>query len=99
MSSYLEPLLYFAAALFALGTYGLLTRKDPVASLLSLQVITHAVLIALVALGRGLASSAPQDATFPDSFATLVIAALGAQAVVGLSLVAYARRGDGSPEH
>ncbi len=93
MSSYIEPLLYIAAALIAVGTYGLLTRKDPVASLLSLQIITHAIRITLVALGRGLASSASRDATFPDTFAALVIAALGAQAVVGLSLVLYVRRG------
>ena len=103
MNIALEPLLYIAAALIAVGTYGLLTRKDPVASLLSLQIITHAILIALVALGRGLASGTPAEATFPDTFAALVIAVLGTQAVVGLSLVLYVRRGgargsDSAPE-
>ena len=81
-----EPFLYLAALLFSLGIYGLLTRREAHSAIVSLQIVTHATLIALVALQRGTHPGTGPDAAFADAFGALVVVILGVQAVVGLSL-------------
>lgn len=94
----IEPFLYLAALLFALGIYGFLTRREVLARLAALQVATHGALIALVALGRGAQSGRGSDAEFADAFGVLVVALLCLQAVVGTSLAlglrAYSKAAD-----
>ena len=89
MNVSLEPFLHLAALLFSLGIYGLLTRREAHSAIASLQIVTHAILITLVALQRGTHPGTGPDAGFADAFGALVVMILGVQTVVGLSLVLH----------
>jgi NADH:ubiquinone oxidoreductase subunit K len=91
MSPTLEPFLHLAALLLSLGVYGLLARRDAHSAVASLQIMAHAIVIALVALSRGTHPRTAADAGFADAFGALVIMLLGVQAVIGLSLVHHRR--------
>ena len=77
----LQPYLLLTAALFALGIYGLLTRRNAVGMLLSVELMANAVNINLVAFSRYHGGSAGQV------FAVFAIALTVAEVVVGLALV------------
>jgi len=82
--------LLVTAALFALGTYGVLSRRDVIAILASVEVMMGAALLLLVALGAA-RSGVGADSVHAVSLLVLVLAA--AEAAVGLALlVAVARR-------
>lgn len=94
MNVSLEPFLHLAAALLALGIYGLLTRRETHSAIASLQIITHAIVIALVALQRGSHPGTGPGAGFADAFGALVVMILGVQAIVGLSLILHQQSAD-----
>lgn len=77
----LNQFLFLAAILFCIGTYGVLTRRNAVMVLMSIELILNAVNINLVAFGtqRGLASG--------QTFALFVIAVAAAEVGVGLAIV------------
>ena len=77
----LQPYLLLTATLFALGIYGLLTRRNAVGMLLSVELMANAVNINLVAFSRYHGGSAGQV------FAVFAIALTVAEVVVGLALV------------
>ena len=95
MNLSLEPFLHLAALLFSLGIYGLLTRRETHSAIASLQIVTHATLIALIALQRGIHPGTGPDAGFADAFGALVVMILSVQAVVGLSLALHQQPGRG----
>ena len=72
--------LIVAAALFALGTIGVLTRRNVVIVLMSIELILNAVNLNLVAFSRlwGLQGQV---------FAIFVIAVAAAEAAVGLGII------------
>ena len=70
-----------AALLFAMGVYGVLTRRNGVLVLMSVELILNAVNINLVAFG------AFQDNIQGDVFAIFVIAVAAAEVGVGLAMV------------
>ena len=76
-----------AAALFAVGLYGVLTRRDIVAILASVEVMLGAALVLLVGLG---ASS--QAAVKVEGVALLVLVVAAAEAAVGLALLVNVAR-------
>lgn len=77
-----------AAALFCLGLYGILTRRDVVAVLCSIEVMLAGALVLLVGLGAESGSAVRIEAT---ALIILVVAAAGA--AVGLALlIAVAQR-------
>lgn len=77
-----------AAALFAGGLYGLLTRRDIVAVLACVEVMLGGALVLLVGLG----ASGP-GAVRVEGIALLVLVVAAAEASVGLALlVSIARR-------
>ncbi len=82
--------LIFAAALFALGLYGVLARKNAIAILMGIELMLNAVNINLVAFWRygNLAAITGQV------FAVIVFAVAAAEVAVGLALVIslYRRR-------
>ena len=82
--------LIFAAALFSIGLYGVLARKNAIAILMGIELMLNAVNINLVAFWRygDLANIAGQ------AFAVLVFAVAAAEVAVGLALVIsiYRRR-------
>ena len=77
----LNQFLLLAAALFCIGVYGVLTRRNGVLVLMSVELILNAVNINLVAFG------AFQDNVMGDVLAVFVIAVAAAEVGVGLAMV------------
>jgi NADH:ubiquinone oxidoreductase subunit K len=75
--------LLVAAGLFALGTFGVLARRNAVAILMSIELMLNAVNLNLVAFWRYIA---PQSVT-GQAFAVFVFAVAAAEAAVGLALI------------
>ncbi len=78
---FLNQFLLFAAALFCIGVYGVLTRKNGVLMLMSIELILNAVNINLVAFGAYTGTISGQV------FALFVIAVAAAEVGVGLAIV------------
>ena len=79
----LQHFLVLSAILFSIGIFGVLTRRNAVAILLSLELIFNAVNINLVAFSYYVT---PQWIT-GQIFAVFVITIAAAEVVVGLSIV------------
>jgi NADH:ubiquinone oxidoreductase subunit K len=79
----LNQFLILAAALFAMGVYGLLIRRNIVLILLSVELMLNAVNINLVAFESVLVSS---DA-IGQIFAIFVITVAAAEVGIGLAIV------------
>ena len=77
----LNEFLMLAAALFCIGVYGVLARKNGVMVLMSIELILNAVNINLVAF------SAMTGAISGQVFALFVIAVAAAEVGVGLAIV------------
>lgn len=82
--------LIFAAALFCIGLYGVLARRNAVAILMGIELMLNAVNVNLIAFWRyqGGAQLAGQ------AFAIMVFAVAAAEVAVGLALIIsiYRRR-------
>jgi NADH:ubiquinone oxidoreductase subunit K len=79
--------LAISAALFAIGTLGVLVRRSPLIVLLSLEIMLNGANLALIALSRHHGNGDGQV------FALTVMAVAASEVVVGLGLiVAMARR-------
>lgn len=77
----LNQFLFLAAILFCIGVYGVLTRKNGVLVLMSIELILNAVNINLVAFGTLNGNVSGQV------FALFVIAVAAAEVGVGLAIV------------
>lgn len=82
--------LIFAAALFCIGLYGVLARKNAVAILMGIELMLNAVNINLLAFWR---YRNPENIA-GQAFAVMVFAVAAAEVAVGLALVIsiYRRR-------
>jgi NADH-quinone oxidoreductase subunit K len=82
--------LIFAAALFSVGLYGVLVRKNAIAILLGVELMLNAVNLNLLAFWR---YRAP-DAAAGQAFAIIVFAVAAAEVAAGLALIIsiYRRR-------
>jgi NADH:ubiquinone oxidoreductase subunit K len=82
--------LLFSAALFCIGLFGVLARKNAVAILMGIEVMLNAVNINLVAFWR---YRTPEMIT-GQAFAVIVFAVAAAEVAVGLALIIsiYRRR-------
>jgi NAD(P)H-quinone oxidoreductase subunit 4L len=78
---YLNQFLFLAAALFCIGIYGVLARRNGVLVLMSIELMLNAVNINLVAFG------AFRDNVAGQVFALFVIAVAAAEVGVGLAIV------------
>ncbi|MGB8252310.1 MAG: NADH-quinone oxidoreductase subunit NuoK [Anaerolineaceae bacterium] len=83
--------LIVAAALFCIGLFGVLTRKNAIAILMGLELMLNAVNINLLAFWSYLHHNQINGLVF----AAIVFAAAAAETAVGLGLIisAYRRRG------
>ena len=72
-----------SAALFSLGVYGAVSRRNAIGILMSVELILNAVNINFVAFWRYIA---PNDVA-GQMFALVVIAVAAAEAAVGLAIV------------
>jgi NADH:ubiquinone oxidoreductase subunit K len=90
MSIPLSWYLILAAALFCIGLYGVLARRNAIAILLGVELMLNAVNINLVAFWRYLD---PAQMT-GQAFAVIVFAVAAAEVAVGLALIisVYRRR-------
>jgi NADH-quinone oxidoreductase subunit K len=80
------PLSWFlvlAAALFCIGLYGVLARRNAVAILMGIELMLNAVNLNLVAFWRYLG---PQGVA-GQAFAIMVFAVAASEAAVGLALI------------
>ena len=82
--------LILSSALFCLGIYGLLTRRNAIGLLLSVELMANAANINMVAFGRYIGG--PEGQVFALFSTALTVA----EVVVGLALVIllYRSRGD-----
>jgi NADH-quinone oxidoreductase subunit K len=82
--------LFFAAALFSVGLFGVLSRKNAIAILMGIELMLNAININLVAFWR---YRAP-DMIAGQVFAVIVFAVAAAEVAVGLALFisVYRRR-------
>ena len=82
--------LSLASALFSMGLYGVLARKNAIAILMGVELMLNAVNINLVAFWRYLT---PENVA-GQAFAVMVFAVAAAEVAVGLALVIsiYRRR-------
>lgn len=88
-------LIVLCCAIFAIGLFGVLARKDTVAILASIEVMLGGPLLLLVGLGSAARSgaTAAAGAVRVEGIALLVIVVIAAEAAVGLALlVAVARK-------
>jgi len=77
----LSACILLASALFAVGVYGLLTRRQAIAILLSVELMANAANISFVAFARFRGGAAGQ------TFALFAVALTVAEVAVGLALV------------
>ena len=79
----LQWYLLVGAALFSIGLYGVLARRNAIAILMSIELMLNAVNINLVAFWRYLNPTALNG----QAFAVFVFAVAAAEAAVGLALI------------
>jgi NADH:ubiquinone oxidoreductase subunit K len=72
-----------SAILFAIGMFGVLTRRNAIGILMSLELIFNAVNINMVAFSKFMAP----DAALGEVFAIFVIAVAAAESVLGLAII------------
>jgi len=75
--------LVFAAALFAIGVYGVLARRNAVMVLMSIELMLNAVNVNLVAFSQALKSALLTG----QVFALFVITVAAAEVGIGLAIV------------
>ena len=75
--------LIFAAALFSIGLFGVLARKNAIAMIMGVELMLNAVNINLVAFWRYLSP----DVITGQAFAVIVFAVAAAEVAVGLALI------------
>lgn len=79
----LQHFLMLAAALFSIGLYGVITRRNAVGVLMSLELMLNAVNLNLIAFNAYL----HQGALVGQMFTLFTITIAAAEATVGLALV------------
>ncbi len=75
--------LFLAAALFCIGLYGVLARRNAIAILMGVELMLNAANINLAAFGRYVAP----NAVLGQVFVLFNIAVAAAEAAVGLALI------------
>ena len=75
--------LALAAILFSIGMFGVLTRRNTIGILMSLELMFNAVNINFVAFNKFILT----DGLIGQMFAIFIIVVAAAEAVVGLSIV------------
>ena len=83
MSQSLQSYLVISAALFSLGIFGLLSQRNLVAILISLELVLNAASINFLAFNK----FCMLDKTTGQVFALFIIALAAAEVCVGLSLI------------
>jgi len=88
----LQWVLILAAALFCVGIYGVLARRNAIAILMGIELMLNAAIINLLAFWR---YNAP-NAAAGQAFAAFVYAVAAAEVAVGLALIVVIYRSRGT---
>jgi NADH:ubiquinone oxidoreductase subunit K len=83
LAEHVETYLELAGALFAIGTFGFLARRNAISMLMSIELMLNAVNLAIVAFGAFIPALQTKGAVI----ALIVIAVAAAEATVGLAIV------------
>jgi NADH:ubiquinone oxidoreductase subunit K len=92
MTDSLELYLLVALALFCIGLYGVLQRRNLIAILIAVELMLNAVMINFMAFNRFLAP----DPGVGQIFTIFIIAVAAAEAAIGLSIILVLYRSMGS---
>ena len=76
-----QPLLLASSALFCIGVYGVLTRRNAIAILLAIELILNAASVNFVVFGRLLGNAQAH------AFALFIIALAACEAAVSLAII------------
>ncbi len=79
--------LVIAAALFCVGLYGALARRNAIAILIGIELMLNAVNLNLVAFWRYIKPASPTMDLAGQVFALFVVTLAAAEAAIGLALV------------
>ena len=79
----LQSFLFVSAVIFSIGVYGVLSRRNAVQILMSVELMLNAVNLAIVAFGAFIPALQTKGAVI----ALIVIAVAAAEATVGLAIV------------
>jgi NADH:ubiquinone oxidoreductase subunit K len=79
----LDTYLTLSAALFAIGAFGFLARRNAISMLMSIELMLNAVNLAIVAFGAFIPALQNRGAVI----ALMVMAVAAAEATVGLAIV------------
>lgn len=80
----LQHFLVFGTLLFSLGIYGVLSRRNAIGILLSIELMLNGVNVLMVSFSRYLSS--PQEMA-GQVFALFIITVAAAEAAVGLAII------------
>jgi NADH:ubiquinone oxidoreductase subunit K len=83
MADTLNTYLTLSGALFAIGTFGFLARRNAISMLMSIELMLNAVNLAIVAFGAFIPALQDRGAVI----ALMVMAVAAAEATVGLAIV------------
>jgi NADH:ubiquinone oxidoreductase subunit K len=83
MADQLDTYLTLSGALFAIGTFGFLARRNAISMLMSIELMLNAVNLAIVAFGAFIPGLENRGAVI----ALMVMAVAAAEATVGLAIV------------
>jgi NADH:ubiquinone oxidoreductase subunit K len=83
LSQSLDAYLILAGALFAIGSFGFLARRNAISMLMSVELMLNAVNLSIISFGA-FSTSLNVDASV---IALIVMAAAAAEATVGLAIV------------
>ncbi|MHB2017050.1 MAG: NADH-quinone oxidoreductase subunit NuoK [Candidatus Xenobia bacterium] len=83
----LQHYLVLGTLLFAIGLFGVLTRKNAVGVLLSLELMFNAVNLNLLGFNRYMPLSHGQIPGLGQAFAVFIIAVAAAEATLGVAIV------------
>jgi len=78
----LKHFLILSLALFSIGLYGLITRRNAIAILMSLELLFNAININMIAFSKFFDSS-----NYGEIFSIMVIAVAAAESALGLAII------------
>ena len=83
MADQLDTYLTLSGALFAIGTFGFLARRNAISMLMSIELMLNAVNLSIVAFGAFIPGLQGRGAVI----ALMVMAVAAAEATVGLAII------------
>jgi NADH:ubiquinone oxidoreductase subunit K len=93
LANSLDAYLILAGALFSIGAFGFLARRNAISMLMSIELMLNAVNLSIVAFG----SFIPDLKATGSIIALIVIAVAAAEATVGLAIVVAIYRNRKTP--